>query len=74
MNGFDVTKALRGQGLGILSISHHLEEAFALADRVSVLRDGMPRRRRSWRTTAFSRPGPRTSAGAAEARLARREG
>jgi ribose transport system ATP-binding protein len=36
----DVIGRLRARGLGILYISHHLEELFALADRVTVLRDG----------------------------------
>lgn len=31
---------LRAQGLGIIYVSHRLEEIFALADRVMVLRDG----------------------------------
>jgi ABC-type sugar transport system ATPase subunit len=35
-----VLRELRGQGLGILYISHRLEEIFDLADRVTVLRDG----------------------------------
>ena len=35
-----VLQRLRGEGLGILYISHRLEEVFALADRVTVLRDG----------------------------------
>jgi ribose transport system ATP-binding protein len=33
-------RRLRGEGLGILYISHRLEEVFALADRVTVFRDG----------------------------------
>ena len=28
------------RGLAIIYVSHHLEEAFALADRITVLRDG----------------------------------
>lgn len=39
-NLFRATRALREQGMGIIYISHHLEEVFALADRVTVLRDG----------------------------------
>ena len=31
---------LRRQGVGIIYISHRLEEIFAVADRVTVLRDG----------------------------------
>ena len=37
---FDVVRGLRRSGVGIIYISHRLEEIFALADRVTVLRDG----------------------------------
>jgi rhamnose transport system ATP-binding protein len=37
---FDVIAALRRQGAGIIYISHRLEEVMAIADRVTVLRDG----------------------------------
>jgi rhamnose transport system ATP-binding protein len=37
---FTVVRELRSQGAGIIYISHRLEEIFALADRVTVLRDG----------------------------------
>jgi ABC-type sugar transport system ATPase subunit len=37
---FAVLRRLREQGLAILYISHRLEEVFALADRMTVLRDG----------------------------------
>src|SRR5215831_2952266 len=37
---FDVLRNLRGQGVGIVYISHRLEELSEIADRVTVLRDG----------------------------------
>ncbi len=37
---FDVVRELRGQGIGVIYISHRLDEIFAIADRVTVLRDG----------------------------------
>jgi rhamnose transport system ATP-binding protein len=37
---FGIVRALRQDGVGIIYISHRLEEIFALADRVTVLRDG----------------------------------
>jgi rhamnose transport system ATP-binding protein len=37
---FTLVRALRGDGVGCVYISHRLEEVLALADRVSVLRDG----------------------------------
>jgi len=37
---FHMVKTLRQQGIGIIYISHHLEEIFQIADRVTVLRDG----------------------------------
>jgi len=37
---FAVVRELRTSGVGIIYISHRLEEIFALADRVTVLRDG----------------------------------
>jgi rhamnose transport system ATP-binding protein len=39
-NLFRVVKELRAQGVGIVYISHRLEELQELADRVTVLRDG----------------------------------
>jgi ABC-type sugar transport system ATPase subunit len=35
-----IVSELRGRGLGILYISHRLEEVFRLADKISVMRDG----------------------------------
>ncbi|WP_344476003.1 sugar ABC transporter ATP-binding protein [Kineococcus aurantiacus] len=37
---FDVVRRLRASGTAVLYISHHLHEVFALADRVTVLRNG----------------------------------
>ena len=39
-NLFGVIRRLRGQGVGLIYISHRLEELPAIADRVTVLRDG----------------------------------
>ncbi|MFO1487568.1 MAG: sugar ABC transporter ATP-binding protein [Verrucomicrobiota bacterium] len=36
----DVVRQLRDSGVGVIYISHRLEEIFELADRVTVLRDG----------------------------------
>jgi rhamnose transport system ATP-binding protein len=37
---FRMIRDLRGQGVGMIYISHRLEELFQVADRVTVLRDG----------------------------------
>jgi ABC-type sugar transport system ATPase subunit len=37
---FDIIKDLRSRGVGIVYISHRMEEIFAISDRLSVLRDG----------------------------------
>src|SRR5437660_1399481 len=37
---FERVKRLRDGGVGVLYISHHLEEIYEICDRVSVLRDG----------------------------------
>lgn len=37
---FGVIRALTGQGAGVFYITHRMEELFAIADEISVLRDG----------------------------------
>jgi ABC-type sugar transport system ATPase subunit len=39
-NLLDIIQTIKNSGLGIIYISHHLEEVFRIADRVTVLRDG----------------------------------
>jgi len=40
---FDVIEDLKAQGVGIIYISHRMEEIFRISDRISVLRDGQYR-------------------------------
>ncbi len=37
---FAIMRALRGQGVAMVFISHHMEEIFEICDRITVLRDG----------------------------------
>ena len=37
---FDVIRDLKAQGVGIVYISHRMEEIFTISDRITVLRDG----------------------------------
>ena len=37
---FDIVKQLKDQGMAIIFISHRLEEIRAIADRVTIFRDG----------------------------------
>jgi len=39
-NLFEIVRELRDHGVSIVYISHHLEENFELADRITILRDG----------------------------------
>ncbi|MBV9645607.1 MAG: sugar ABC transporter ATP-binding protein, partial [Verrucomicrobia bacterium] len=39
-NLLDIIQTVKQSGLGIIYISHHLEEVFRIADRITVLRDG----------------------------------
>lgn len=39
---FDLVRRLKAEGIAVIFISHHLEEVFRIADRVTVLRDGSP--------------------------------
>ena len=40
-NLLEIIDAVKKSGIGIIYISHHLEEVFKIADRVTVLRDGL---------------------------------
>ncbi|MFE3059498.1 sugar ABC transporter ATP-binding protein [Nocardia sp. NPDC059239] len=46
---FEVVRRVRDRGVGVLYVSHHLDEVFELADRVTILADG---RRVATRKTA----------------------
>ena len=37
---FDVIRTIRARGVGVIYVSHHLDEVLAIADRVTILRDG----------------------------------
>ncbi len=39
-NLLEIVQRIKERGIGIIYISHHLEEVFKIADRISVLRDG----------------------------------
>lgn len=38
---FEIIRDLRTQGIGVIYISHRLDEIFEIADRVAILRDGL---------------------------------
>ena len=37
---FDVVRTIRARGVGVIYVSHHLDEVLEIADRVTILRDG----------------------------------
>lgn len=37
---FDVVERIRAEGVGVVIVSHHLDEVLGVADRITVLRDG----------------------------------
>jgi len=51
---FDVLRKIRDRGVPILFVSHHLDEVFELADRITVLRDGL--KVGSWKTSETTMP------------------
>ncbi len=51
---FAVVRRLRGEGMGIVFISHFLDQVYALADRITVLRNG--ERVGEWATPDLPRP------------------
>ncbi len=38
---FDILKEITGRGIGVIFISHRLDEIFEIADRITVMRDGL---------------------------------
>lgn len=40
-NLLELVKSIAAQGVGIIYISHHLEEVFSIHDRITILRDGV---------------------------------
>jgi len=51
---FELLRRLRDRGLTVIYVSHRLEEVFAIADRITVIRDG--RYQGTWRTAETSIP------------------
>lgn len=51
---FAIVRRLRSEGMGIVFISHFLDQVYALADRITVLRNG--ERVGEWATGALPRP------------------
>jgi ABC-type sugar transport system ATPase subunit len=54
MQLFEIIRRLRDQGITVIYVSHRLEEVFAIADRISVIRDG--HYQGTWRTPETSIP------------------
>ena len=56
---FDVLRGLRDQGIGLIYVSHRLDEVMALSDRAAVMRDGrlVAVKLRRWQYDARLRPG-----------------
>jgi rhamnose transport system ATP-binding protein len=61
---FAVVKSLRESSVGVIYISHRMEEIFALADRVTVLRDGESVGTREIRSSGAGAPPALVSPGA----------
>ena len=36
----EIVRVIKNKGIGIIYISHHLDEVFKIADRITVIRDG----------------------------------
>ena len=60
----NLVRRLAGEQIGVIYISHNLDEVFAIGHRVTVLKDGLKvgtfLKRKSWMSTAWR---PRRSAG-----------
>ncbi len=46
---FEAVRRLRERGVGMIYVSHRLDEIFRIADRVVVMRDGLQGRREAGR-------------------------
>ena len=55
---FDIVRRLKSRGVGIIYISHRMDEIFNSADRVTVLRDGAQVGTRQVAETSSARTGP----------------